>query len=617
MAHESFEDGSIAAFMNAHFINVKVDREERPDVDHLYMSALHGLGEQGGWPLTMCLTPDATPFWGGTYFPPKARYGRPGFIDVLEALNRAWHERRFAIESTGKTLASTLIARTENQAHSLTADHLNQASDRLLGVMDFERGGTRGSPKFPNAPLLELLERAYERTGNPDYATALDLTLMKLCLGGIYDHVGGGLCRYSTDDDWLVPHFEKMLYDNGQLIDLLASAWRRTGHPLFRQRIDETIAWMERDLFQEGAGYWSSLDADSGSGEGAFYVWTPDGIHAVLGAASNDFCKAYDIRPEGNWENVSIPNQLRAEEPSPSVTADHLALLRVSRETRPRPATDDKILVDWNALAILGLLRASQACDQPAWLDKAKAVYRYISESMMAGDDPVHAIRQGQRSAPAVASDYASLALAAVYLAQITSESIYLTDAARLLETLHSEFLDQETGLYTLASVKTRDLPLRLVATLDEATPNLHGHAIAALVRLSLITSESTWMKRADDLLARLASTTLGNVYGHASVLNAFDQRLYSLQIVLIGDPAQANFAVMDASVRALSSRKTLLSVISPSEALPRHHPAYGKTAIDGLATVYICLGETCSLPVTSAEAVAPTIQNLMRGLVA
>lgn len=615
MAHESFEDESIAALMNELFINIKVDREERPDIDHLYMSALHALGEQGGWPLTMFLSPDGTPFWGGTYFPPVSRYGRPGFPDILRAVDNAWKEKRFALESTGRKLSAALLKREPGSASVLSDEMLDQAARRLHSVMDIERGGTKGAPKFPNAPLLELLERAYERSGDPAYTIALDLTLNKLCLGGIYDHIGGGLCRYSTDAEWLVPHFEKMLYDNAQLIDLLAHAYRRTGNPLFRRRIDETIAWMRRDLKGSRPAFAASLDADSDGTEGAFYIWSPTQIENVLGEHAEQLCATYDITPGGNWEGHSIPNLLEDKDGSvaESIPPAWLKALRVSRETsRPHPGTDDKLLADWNALAVSALARASALCHEPAWLNTASEHLRFLAESMLAGDRPIHTVRDGQPGPPAVASDYAFTADAALAVYEAKQDKTWFILAETLLRRLDRDFLDADSGLYTLSARQTSDIPLRLVSTADEATPNAHGPAISAFVRLYHFTGDSIWLARADDLLARLTTDTLQNIYGHASILNALDLRLHAVQCVLVGDRQDpAGQALIAAATALLPSRKTIHFFCSAEDTLPKGHPAAGKTAIDGRPTLYICIGETCSLPITDPAALPDAIASL------
>ncbi len=616
MAHESFENESIAAAMNASFINIKVDREERPDIDHLYMSALHALGEQGGWPLTMFLSPTGMPFWGGTYFPPTARYGRPGFPDVLREVSKAWQERRFAIESTGHKLVDSLRGHAEAAAPGLDRGVLDLAAARLLGVMDTVKGGTRGAPKFPNAPLLELFERAWERTGDKTYIDILDLTLTKLCLGGIYDHFGGGLCRYSTDDDWLVPHFEKMLYDNAQLIDLLASAFLRTGNALFRQRIDETVSWMIRDLKALRPAFAASIDADSGEGEGAFYVWTPTQVTNAVGSIAPDVNRRYEITEGGNWEGVSIPHLLHpgADKIVGETIPDSIfQALRVSRETRPHPATDDKLLADWNALSVIALARAGDICERPDWLALATDIHGFICESMLSPHHRFHSYREGRGSSPAMAGDYASMALASLTLHQMTGENHLIAQAVEFLTVLDRDYLSATDGLYTIAATTAADLPLHLPSTMDEAIPNLHGQALAAMVRLAHLTGDHSWLERADCLFDCLAAPTQRNVYGHASILNALDLRLCMVQIIIIGALDDPGSAALARTARLFYPRKTILFTLADTSALPTSHPAHGKTTISNQPTIYVCVGERCSRPMSDTTQLAAIISEMMR----
>src|SRR5215469_9583243 len=360
MAHESFEDAETAQVMNELFVNIKVDREERPDIDQIYMSALHHLGEQGGWPLTMFLTPDGEPIWGGTYFPPTSRYGRPAFVDVLSEVARLIREEPEKIEQNRAALMERLEGAARKPGRvTIGATELNNAAQQLGGIIDPVNGGTRGAPKFPQAALFELLWRAGLRTGEARYFGAVDITLHHICEGGIYDHLGGGFARYSVDEHWLVPHFEKMLYDNAQLLELLAIAHARLHKPLYRQRARETVAWLAREMTTGEGAFSASLDADSEGEEGKFYVWSYDQVIRELGIEDGEFfARHYDVTPAGNFEGHNILNRLK---PLPYSDADEarLAALREKllsvRALRVRPGLDDKVLADWNGLMIAAL----------------------------------------------------------------------------------------------------------------------------------------------------------------------------------------------------------------------------------------------------------------------
>src|SRR5262245_675502 len=375
MAHESFEDEATARVMNELFVNIKVDREERPDIDQIYMNALHLLGEQGGWPLTMFLTPAGEPVWGGTYFPKEARYGRAAFTDVLREIARLFAEEPDRIGKNRDALMARLSekARPEGKVVVGLAE-LDRVANGIARAIDTQNGGLRGAPKFPQCGLFELLWRAGERAPreeNPTRTAAgaffgrVLLTLEHICEGGIYDHLGGGFARYSVDERWLVPHFEKMLYDNAQLLELIAVAHAATGAALYRDRASETVGWLAREMTTPQGAFSASLDADSEGEEGKFYVWSLGEIERLLGPDAAAFAAAYDVTAEGNFEGHNILNRLKhlphstdGDGTSPA-EAERFALLRgkllKEREKRVRPGLDDKVLADWNGLMIAGL----------------------------------------------------------------------------------------------------------------------------------------------------------------------------------------------------------------------------------------------------------------------
>src|SRR5580658_1960554 len=391
MAHESFEDDATARLMNELFVNIKVDREERPDIDQIYMAALHHLGEHGGWPLTMFLTPDGEPLWGGTYFPNSSRYGKPAFVDVLQEIARLFRDEPQKIEQNRVALMERLTAAAHPAgAATIGRVELDNAARQLGGIIDPVNGGTRGAPKFPQAALFELLWRGGLRTGEARYFAAVDISLHHICEGGIYDHLGGGFARYSVDERWLVPHFEKMLYDNAQLLELLAIAHRRSGTILYRQRAEQTVAWLTREMTTGEGAFSASLDADSEGEEGKFYVWSYAEVLNALGTEDGEFfARHYDVTPQGNFEGHNILNRLR---PLPRSSDDdaRLAALRakllVVRATRVRPGLDDKVLADWNGLMIAALANASLMFAEPSWLEMAKRAFAFIARAMTRGD---------------------------------------------------------------------------------------------------------------------------------------------------------------------------------------------------------------------------------------
>jgi uncharacterized protein YyaL (SSP411 family) len=605
MAHESFENPEIAALMNRLFVNIKVDREERPDIDQIYMAALHELGEQGGWPLTMFLTPDGAPIWGGTYFPPTSRYGRPGFPDVLEEVSRIFREEPEKIEHNRSLLTERLKRPPARAELTLDAALLDNAAARLLGLMDRQRGGVRGAPKFPQASLLEILWRAGQRTGGANYFAAVHVTLKNIAEGGIYDHIGGGFARYSVDDKWLVPHFEKMLYDNAQLIELMAYAHPTSGSPLYAQRIDETIAWLEREMVVEGGAYAASLDADSEGHEGRFYVWSLDEVTDILGPEEGAFfAAAYDITPAGNWEGASIPNRLHAPEPEPNMETR----LRASREellaqrgSRTRPGRDDKVLTDWNGLAAAAIATAGFLLRRSDWLDIAARLYRRVAALASRGDRLAHSTRAGKQTFPGLATDHAAMIKAALALHGATQQQSYLADAERCAASLRAHHWDADNPGYFLSADDAEALILRPRSNVDEATPSANALMGANLVRLFHLTGKDEYRRDADAMLEASAGAIATNLFTAAGMLNALDMRINAIDLVILAPAGEGNDAFLDV-VRERPDRNIILSLHDSAAALPTTHPAFGKGAVEGQATAYLCRGETCSLPITAGD---------------
>jgi uncharacterized protein YyaL (SSP411 family) len=604
MAHESFEDPATAAVMNALFVNIKVDREERPDVDHLYMSALHALGEPGGWPLTMFLTPGGAPVWGGTYFPKVARYGRPSFVEICREIARVFEEEPERVASNAAAIGRALLTRrAATDAVDLGRRELDEVARQIAALFDPELGGPRTAPKFPQAPVLELLWRAGLRTGDDTLFAPVETTLTRMSQGGIWDHLGGGFARYSVDARWHVPHFEKMLYDNAQLLALLALAHARTGDPLYRDRATGIVAWLDREMTMAEGAFAASLDADSEGAEGKFYTWTLDEILGHLGPGDGAlFAAAYGVTAAGNWEGTNVLHQLDAPDLSESnrIRLESLrATLLAVRNRRPRPGLDDKILADWNGLTIAALADAGALLAEPGWIDRAARAFQFVAGTMTRGDRLGHAWRAGRLTVPGLASDHAMMIKAALALHEATGEPAYLDRAQAWQAALDDHHLAPD-GSYFLAADDAEAVVLRLRPSEDDATPNAQGITAQNLIRLSVLTSEDRYREQADRLITALSPLAAANLFAHAALLNAIDLRLHAAEIVCVG-PDNAAFA---AAALQLPFLNRIVLRAPAATALPARHPARSLAA-DGGTVALVCAGERCSLPVTTPEQLA------------
>ncbi|MDX2205466.1 MAG: thioredoxin domain-containing protein [Hyphomicrobiaceae bacterium] len=614
MAHESFEDAATAQVMNAHFVNIKVDREERPDIDAIYMKALHALGEQGGWPLTMFLDAQARPFWGGTYFPPTARYGRPGFVDILREVARIHAQEPDKIASNAHHLVEAVAERaSDSTAPILRDDTLAGLTQRMVQAVDAQSGGLSGAPKFPQWNFFWLLWRGGIRYDHAAARAAVETTLTHICQGGIYDHLGGGFARYSVDARWLVPHFEKMLYDNALLIDLMCEVFRETGNPLYRQRILETIAWIEREMIAEGGGLAASLDADSEGEEGKFYVWTKAEIVDVLGPErAAQFCATYDVSEDGNWEGHTILNRLadtalKSEAEEAELAAMREALL-ARRSGRVRPGWDDKVLADWNGLAIAAIAHAARVFERPDWLVMAVAAFRFVETTLETDGRLMHSWRAGRRTAPGTASDYANMIWAALRLHQATNEAAYLDAATRWCAELDARYWSPEGG-YAFTASDTPDVIVRMCTAWDDATPSANAVMLTNLVQLTLLTGNQVYMDRAEMLRAAFAAEVAASPLGHSGFLaNSMD--LEAPQHVVVVSPNEAD--------PSSALHRALMQVSLPGaveqwlaeEQMPLAGPLAGKRTLNGKATAYACLGPQCSLPVADAANLAALLRR-------
>ncbi len=617
MAHESFENEETAALMNKLFVNIKVDREERPDIDHIYMTALHALGEQGGWPLTMFLAPDGSPMFGGTYWPPEPRWGRPSFRQILHAVDKAWAEKRQALLSQGDNLKAFLAEMSAPKGGGAVGpDDLSAIAAAYLRQVDPVHGGLGAAPKFPNAPIFRFLWNEAFRASDQAAKAATRKLLVSLCQGGIYDHLGGGFARYSVDAEWHVPHFEKMLYDNAQIFELLALAHADAPDLLFAERAEETFGWLMREMRvgdKRRFAFAASQDADQAGGEGSYYTWTAEEIDAALGADSAAFKAAYDVRPEGNWEDRNVLRRTLARSGDGAAEArlaESREKLFALREKRPKPALDDKILADWNGLMIAALARAASFAFAPACLDAARRAFAFIDETLR--DDQgrlVHAWRAGRVGAAGMLDDYASMARAALALFEATGERAYFGRAVVLVEEAQDRFGDAD-GSFFITARDAADLPAaRPRHAHDGATPSGVGLIAEVFARLHHLTGEPRWRRDCERLIAAFAGgrETLAQ---SPLLLAAADFLERAAIVVVAGDPGDARAtALAEVALASPDPAICLLRTVDGAD-WPETSPAHGRVPIDGAPAGYLCRGSTCSLPVTTAESLGALISR-------
>ncbi len=618
MAHESFEDQATADVMNDLYINIKVDREERSDIDQIYMAALHAMGEQGGWPLTMFLNSNAEPFWGGTYFPKTASHGRPDFITVLQSISRVYQQEPDKVLRNAQSIKTHLDHALADAGHpALPADDIITKQARgILSIVDARNGGIGQAPKFPNASMLESLWRSWINDGSVEAKDAALQWIQALSNGGIYDHLGGGLSRYCVDARWLVPHFEKMLYDNAQYIRALSWAFAESNDSLFRNRIEETIGWLEREMLMPGGGFASSLDADSEGVEGLFYVWQKTEIDGLLGDDSAFFCSHYDVTATGNWENSNILNRLGQAVETDGDTMARLEKCRTRllnrRGDRVRPGRDDKILADWNGLLIRALAEAGLQFDRNDWMMLASNAFDFITGSMMTEDRLAHAYCNGVVTYPALASDYGAMINAAVALYQTAGDQKYIDQANRWVDILDRYYADETNGYFYTAS-DSNDLLLRTRHEHDDATPSAAGQILEALARLSLVSENLDLSDKATQMaqavwgrvnqMPMAASSTVNAI---ATIQNPLKLVLVNpandMRSVIINNPDPARLDIIVTSGDEVRQQVPDQSVHDNNESGEEKRPA-----------AYLCRGPQCLPPVFDAQALDALLRQTNR----
>jgi hypothetical protein len=599
MAHESFEDPEVAGLMNELFVNVKVDREERPDVDEIYMEAVQGLTGHGGWPMTVFLTPDGRPFFGGTYFPRTRRGGMVAFPELCRRVDELWRTRRDDIDAQAGQLTAALgrAARVDPADGVPGADALDRAERALLEQHDDSWGGFGPAPKFPQAMSLDLLVRSLARTPSREVRAVVETSLDAMASGGIYDHLGGGFARYSVDDRWLVPHFEKMLYDQALLARVYLHAWQVTGHERYRQVLDETVSYVLRDLRHPGGGFFSAEDADSEGEEGRFYVWTPDEIVAALDGdrpLADEVTAFYGVTPGGNFEGRTILNRIGARgdlRRPPRIDAARARLL-AARERRVRPGLDDKVLTEWNGLMLAALAEAAAATGRGDWLDAAVANGDFLLRSLRRADG--RWLRSWQADGGArhlgFAADHAALVDAFVRLAEATGRARWIDAARDTAEVLVSRFWDDERGgLFTTGSDAER-LVTRTKDLMDNATPSANSLAAVGLLRLAALTGEERYRDHARQVLRLTGALATQHPTAFGHLLAGVDLEARGIdEIVVAGERPDL--------VAAARRRFLPGAVVAWGE---RYDSPLWEGRDDGRA--YVCRGYACRLPASDEE---------------
>ena len=611
MEHESFEDVEIATFLNDHFVPVKVDREERPDVDAVYMEFLQMTTGGGGWPMSVWLSPEKRPLFAGTYFPARDGDRGPhrGFFTLLQIIAKNWRDPEF--QAQADPVLEALVDRPTSSVE-VGLEALDAGAEIFERLFDPEWGGFGRAPKFPRPCVLDFLLRQGRRSGEAALLDAVTTTLRRMHCGGMYDHVGGGFARYSVDARWLVPHFEKMLYDNAQLAVAYTEAWQATGDDLYRHVAEDVLRYLDAEMSDRQGGFYSATDADSADAsghmhEGLFFVWTPDEIDGLLSPDDAQWVRAtFDVQPGGNFEGRSI---LHLDEP---LSTDDRARWMTLRETlyaartkRIAPGLDDKVLVAWNGLAIQAFARAAVAFERPELAARAARAADFIIEHMADGNRLHRAWRAGKARHPAVLEDYATLIGGLLDLLEATGEVRWLAHAERLQAVLDTHFADEAGGYFRTAD-DAEALLFREKPTYDGAEPSGNSQAALGLLRLAAITDNQRYRERAEGTLRALGETASKAPHAVPKALCAIDLAAGPVSVAAVVTPPAGDAHALWSAARRLFLPHTIRLISAEGGALAQQVVAFEqRPAKGGAATAYVCVGTTCSAPTSDPEALA------------
>ena len=645
MEHESFENEQIAGLMNRLFVNIKVDREERPDVDEIYMNAVQMLTGRGGWPMTVFLTPDGKPFYGGTYFPPEDRHNIPAFPRVLAGIAQAYREKPADVAKSTAEILSRLeqLAQRQQTTRPLDVSVLEKTAEGLAQHYDETHGGIGQAPKFPNSSVFSLFLRQAHATGKKRkrvphlpvegghassfqrYLNMTTHTLRKMAQGGMYDHLGGGFHRYSVDERWLVPHFEKMLYDNALLARLYLEGYQASGDPFFRQVVEEILAYVEREMMSPEGGFYSTQDADSEGVEGKFFVWDQDEVMRILGEDVGEiFCRYYDVTDVGNFEHKNILHptlemaqlarlfQRDVDETTQLIARAKDTLFAV-REQRVKPGRDDKILTSWNGLMISAFAEAYKVLGHPGYLEVARRSIHFVQTALCREGRLLRSYKDGQAKFNAYLDDYACFSAALLDVYEATFEPEYLDRAVAFTDVLLARFWDAQEGGFFFTSSDHEALISRSKSAFDGSVPSGNSVAASVLLRLYYATEKQDYLTKAEMLFRLFYDALEQNPFGFSNMLCGLDFYLRRpKEIVLLGDPADTETKALLHNIHASFIPNKTLLCFDPAQPPPRGVPGLlaGKTRVDDKLTAYVCHNFSCSLPVTRWEELRPLIMQ-------
>jgi uncharacterized protein len=619
MEHESFEDESIARLMNDNFVSIKVDREERPDVDQIYMDAVQMITGRGGWPLTVFLTPEGKPFYGGTYFPPVDRMGTPGFPRTLLAVAEAYRRGAEEVRQNCDKLTAALSAMGQYSAPDgeMERDLPVSAAHELARAYDSVNGGLGRAPKFPSAFVFSLFMRAYDARGDDSFAEMVHHTLKKMARGGVYDQIGGGFHRYSVDERWLVPHFEKMLYDNALLARLYLDAARALDEAEFLAVARETLDYVLREMTSAEGGFYSTQDADSEGEEGKFFLWTPAEVEAAVGERLGAIASRYfDVSEDGNFEGKNIfhrtidaADAARMFHMTPAEMDEAIAAIRgkllAARERRAKPARDDKCLAAWNGMMISAFAEGYRALHEPRYRDAAEKAARFVLTRLWDGRTLRRSFKGGDARLNGYLEDYALVAGAMIDVYQATLDLSYLDHARTMADAILARFLDRERGGFFFTSNDHEELLTRPKAVFDGSTPSGTSAAVMALLRLHAYCGDERYFREAERAIKLFRELTKAQPFAFSHMLEAVDLYLRGpVEIVLVGQPDSPEFREWTERIGLLYVPNIALYAVDPRVPRPAliPEPARDKKAVEGRLTAYLCRERGCSAPITSLK---------------